>query len=170
MKERKGVVTFAGSEVTLLGQEAKVGEKAPDFTLTNQDLSQLKFSETNGKIRLISLVPSLDTGVCSLQTRRFNEEASKIKDVQIITVSMDLPFAQARFCGAEGIKNMTVASDYRDRDFGEKFGFLMKETMLLARGIVIVDKDDTIKYVEYVPEVTNHVNYDKALEEAKKLA
>ena len=114
-------------------------------------------------------MPSLDTSVCSLQTRKFNEDASKIKDVQIITISMDLPFAQGRFCGANGIENILVASDYKDRAFGEKYGFIMKENMLLARGIVIIDKNDKIRYVEYVPEVTNEVNFEKALEVAKEL-
>lgn len=169
MNERKNVVAFASNPVTLIGDETKVGEKAPEFTLVKQDLSEFKLSETSGKIRLISIVPSLDTGVCSLQTRKFNEDASKIKDVQIITISMDLPFAQGRFCGANGIENILVASDYKDRAFGEKYGFIMKENMLLARGIVIIDKNDKIRYVEYVPEVTNEVNFEKALEVAKKL-
>lgn len=169
MNERKNVVTFASNPVTLIGDETKVGEKAPEFTLVKQDLSEFKLSETSGKIRLISIVPSLDTGVCSLQTRKFNEDASKIKDVQIITISMDLPFAQGRFCGANGIENILVASDYKDRAFGEKYGFIIKENMLLARGIVIIDKNDKIRYVEYVPEVTNEVNFEKALEVAKEL-
>lgn len=169
MNERKNVVTFASNPVTLIGDETKVGEKAPEFTLVKQDLSEFKLSEASGKIRLISIVPSLDTSVCSLQTRKFNEDASKIKDVQIITISMDLPFAQGRFCGANGIENILVASDYKDRAFGEKYGFIMKENMLLARGIVIIDKNDKIRYVEYVPEVTNEVNFEKALEVAKEL-
>lgn len=169
MNERKNVVAFASNPVTLIGDETKVGEKAPEFTLVKQDLSEFKLSETSGKIRLISIVPSLDTSVCSLQTRKFNEDASKIKDVQIITISMDLPFAQGRFCGANGIENILVASDYKDRAFGEKYGFIMKENMLLARGIVIIDKNDKIRYVEYVPEVTNEVNFEKALEVAKEL-
>lgn len=169
MNERKNVVAFASNPVTLIGDETKVGEKAPEFTLVKQDLSEFKLSETSGKIRLISIVPSLDTGVCSLQTRKFNEDASKIKDVQIITISMDLPFAQGRFCGANGIENILVASDYKDRAFGEKYGFIIKENMLLARGIVIIDKNDKIRYVEYVPEVTNEVNFEKALEVAKEL-
>ncbi|TRW28211.1 thiol peroxidase [Criibacterium bergeronii] len=169
MNERKNVVAFASNPVTLIGDETKVGEKAPEFTLVKQDLSEFKLSEASGKIRLISIVPSLDTSVCSLQTRKFNEDASKIKDVQIITISMDLPFAQGRFCGANGIENILVASDYKDRAFGEKYGFIMKENMLLARGIVIIDKNDKIRYVEYVPEVTNEVNFEKALEVAKEL-
>ncbi|MBS6062884.1 MAG: thiol peroxidase [Peptostreptococcaceae bacterium] len=169
MNERKNVVAFASNPVTLIGDETKVGEKAPEFTLVKQDLSEFKLSETSGKIRLISIVPSLDTSVCSLQTRKFNEDASKIKDVQIITISMDLPFAQGRFCGANGIENILVASDYKDRAFGEKYGFIIKENMLLARGIVIIDKNDKIRYVEYVPEVTNEVNFEKALEVAKEL-
>ncbi|RDY20866.1 thiol peroxidase [Criibacterium bergeronii] len=169
MNERKNVVTFASNPVTLIGDETKVGEKAPEFTLVKQDLSEFKLSETSGKIRLISIVPSLDTSVCSLQTRKFNEDASKIKDLQIITISMDLPFAQGRFCGANDIENILVASDYKDRAFGEKYGFIMKENMLLARGIVIIDKNDKIRYVEYVPEVTNEVNFEKALEVAKEL-
>lgn len=169
MEKRTGIVTMGGNPLTLLGKEVKVGDKAQDFTLTKQDLSDYKFSDSKGKVRIISVVPSLDTGVCELQTIDFNERASKLKDVEIITISVDLPFAQARFCGAKGIENIVVASDYKENDFGVKYGFLIEGLKLLSRGIVIVDKDDTVKYVEYVSEVTNHVNYDKAIEEAQNL-
>ncbi|WP_455089059.1 thiol peroxidase [Peptoanaerobacter stomatis] len=165
----KRTVTMAGNPVTLLGKEAKVGEKAENFNLTKQDLSNYNFDESKGKIRIISVVPSIDTGVCELQTIDFNQRASQLKDVEIITISLDLPFAQSRFCAAKGIDNIVVASDYKDREFGLKYGFLIDELKLLARGIVVVDRDDTIRYVEYVSEVTNHVDYDRAIEEAKKL-
>lgn len=169
MQKRENVVTMGGNPLTLLGKEAKVGEKAEDFTLTKGDLSNYKFSDSKGKVRIISVVPSLDTGVCELQTIDFNQRASKLKDVEIITVSVDLPFAQSRFCGAKGIDNIVVASDYKENEFGLKYGFLIEGLKLLCRGIVVVDKNDTIRYVEYVSEVTNHVDYERAIKEAEKL-
>ncbi len=169
MNKRKDIVKMGGNPVTLIGDEVKVGDKAKDFTALNTDLSEFNLSSTNGKVRIISVVPSLDTGVCELQTINFNEMASKLGDVVILTVSMDLPFAQERFCGAKGIDKVVTISDHKDADFGEKYGFLMEELRLLARGIVIIDKDGVVQYVEYVPEATDHPDYDKAYEEAKKL-
>ncbi|WHH57117.1 thiol peroxidase [Petroclostridium sp. X23] len=168
---RANAVTLHGNPFTLRGKEIKVGDKAPDFKAVKQDLSQFGFySDTNGKIRVISAVPSIDTGVCALQTKRFNQEAENLSDdVEIVTISVDLPFAQGRFCGAEGIKNIQVVSDHKDLDFGEKYGFAIDELRLLARGIVLVDKDNIVKYVEYVSEVSEHPDYDKVLEELKKL-
>lgn len=167
--EKRQETTFAGNPVTLLGTKVKAGDKAYDFTALNGDLTPFKLSETTGKVRIISVVPSLDTGVCELQTIRFNEEAQKLKDVQIITISMDLPFAQGRFCDSHKIGDSLVVSDHKDADFASHYGFLMEEFRLLNRGILVLDKDDTIKYVEYVEENTNHPDYDKALEVAKSL-
>lgn len=164
-------VTFAGGPLTLGGAQVKVGDKAPDFTAVKQDLGAYNFYEaTKGKVRIISSVPSLDTGVCALQTKRFNKEATELsKDVTIVTLSADLPFAQGRFCGAEGIDSIDVVSDYKDMDFGSKYGFGIDELRLLSRGIVVVDKDDTVKYVEYVSEITDHPDYDSALAAVKKI-
>ena len=169
MEKRTGVITMGGNPMTLVGKEIKVGDIAPDFTLSKQDLSPYSLSESKGKVRIISVVPSVDTGVCEFQTKDFNQRAAQLENVQIITVSVDLPFALGRFCAANGIDNIVVASDYKGHDFGLKYGFLIDELQLLARGIVVVDKDDTVRYVEYVSEVTNHVDYDRAIEEAKKL-
>lgn len=169
MEKRTGVITMGGNPMTLVGPEIKVGEKAPEFVVVKQDLLPYSLSDSIGKVRIISVVPSLDTGVCELQTIDFNQRASQLKDVQIITISVDLPFAQSRFCAAKGIDNSIVVSDYQAHDFGTKYGFLIDELKLLARGIVVVDKNDIVQYVEYVSEVTNHVDYDKAIEAAKKL-
>lgn len=162
-------ITFAGNDVNLLGKEIKVSDKAPEFKATKNDLSVFDSKENEGNVIVYSVAPSLDTSVCALQAKRFNQEASKLENVKIVTITEDLPFAQARFCSNEGIENTIMVSDYKDREFGEKYGFLMEENKLLARGVVIVDKDGIVRYVEYVPEVTNEVDFDKALEEVKKL-
>ncbi|NBI05823.1 thiol peroxidase [Senegalia massiliensis] len=164
-------ITFGGKPVTLKGTQVKIGDKAENFKALKQDLSEFDFyNETEGKIKVISVVPSIDTGVCSLQTQRFNEESTKLSDdVFIVTISVDLPFAQKRFCGAEGIENIKVVSDHKDLDFGDKYGFTIEEFRLLSRGVLVINKDNKIEYVEYLDEVTNHPNYDKALEEIKKL-
>jgi len=171
MTERKDIVTFGGNPTTLLGKEIKVGDKAPNFVALMQDLKDFDFyRETEDKVVIISSVPSVDTGVCELQTITFNEEATKLSsDVLIITISVDLPFAQKRFCGAHGIENIVVVSDHRDLDFGEKYGFILKEFRLLSRGVIIIDKDKTVRYVEYVNEVTNHPDYNKALEAVNEI-
>jgi len=164
-------ITFGGKPVTLKGTQVKIGDKAENFKALKQDLSEFDFyNETEGKIKVISVVPSIDTGVCSLQTQRFNEESTKLSDdVFIVTISVDLPFAQKRFCGAEGIENIEVVSDHKDLDFGDKYGFTIEEFRLLSRGVLVINKDNKIEYVEYLDEVTNHPDYDKALEEIKKL-
>lgn len=167
--EKRSVTTFAGNPITLLGKEVRVGDKAPDFVCLKADLSPFTLKDVEGKVKLISVVPSVDTGVCELQTIRFNQEAGALKDTAVITISCDLPFAQARFCGAKGIENAVVVSDYKDTSFGLNYGFLMEEFRLLNRGIVVIDKDDVVRYVEYVAENTDHPNYDKALEVAKSL-
>jgi thiol peroxidase len=160
-------VTFAGNPVTLLGSEVKVGDKAPNFTVLANDLSEVTLDSTKGSVRLISVVPSLDTGVCDQQTRRFNEEAAKLDNVKILTVSVDLPFAQKRWCGAAGIDKVQTVSDHRDLSFGEAFGVAIQELRLLARAVFVVDSNDTVTYAEYVSEVTNHPNYEAAIEAAK---
>ena len=162
-------ITSGGNPVTLLGEEIKVGDKAPDFIAVNTDMSPFKFSELDKKIKIISVVTSTDTRICEFQTIRFNEEATKHPDVVILTISMDLPFAQKRFCAANGIENSKVVSDYRDHDFGMKYGFLVKETKLLARGIVVVDAEGIVRYVEYVSEIGSHPDYDKVLDFLEKM-
>ncbi|HLR73268.1 MAG TPA: thiol peroxidase [Pseudogracilibacillus sp.] len=160
-------VTFSGDPVTLIGNEIKVGDQAQDFTVLANDLSERSLSDYKGKIKLISVVPSVDTGVCAQQTKRFNEEADKLDNVHVLTISMDLPFAQTRWCSAEGVKNIDLLSDHRDADFGQKYGVLIEELRLLARAIFVVDENDKVVHVEYVPEVTTHPDYDAALEAAK---
>lgn len=167
MEKRDNVVTFAGNPIVLVGTEAKVGQMAPDFVAVKGDLSEFHLSELKGKNVLISVVPSVDTGVCEAQTRRFNEEASKLDGTVIITISVDLPFAQGRFCAAEGIENLIMLSDYRHLDFAHKYGFELEGLRLLSRGIVGIDKEGVIRYVEYTPEVTSHPDYDKAIEAVK---
>ncbi len=163
-------VTFKNNPVTLLGKEVAVGDTAPDFTVLANDLSPVTLADSKGKVRLISVVPSIDTGVCSVQTRKFNEEASALgNDVEILTISVDLPFAQARWCAAEGIKNVQTLSDHRDLSFGEAYGVAIKELRLLARSIFVIDKDDKVAYVEYVSENTNHPNYENAIVAVKQL-
>lgn len=169
-QERKGGQTFKGNPLTLIGPQLKAGDTAPDFTVLAQDLTPVTLSQSTGSVRLISVVPSLDTGVCDAQTRRFNEEAAKFPKAKILTISMDLPFAQKRWCGAAGIDKVQVLSDHRDASFGPAYGALIKELRLLARAIFIVDGAGTIRYVEYVPEMTAHPNYDAALAELRKLA
>ncbi len=160
-------VTFKGNGVTLLGNEVKVGEKAPNFSVLANDLSEVTLDNTKGNVRLISVVPSLDTGVCDAQTRRFNEEAAGLPNVKILTVSVDLPFAQKRWCGAAGIENVQTLSDHRDLSFGEAYGVAIQELRLLTRAVFVVDSNDIVTYVEYVPEATDHPNYDAAIAAAK---
>ncbi len=164
---RKNEVTMGGNAVTLTGEAIQVGAVAPDFTVLDSDLQPVTLSDAKGKTVIISVVPSIDTSVCASQTRRFNEEADKLDNTVVYTVSADLPFALKRFCAAEGIDNIKVLSDHRDLDFGSKYGFTIEELRLLARGIVVVDPDGKVKYVEYVSEVTDHPDYDKAIESAK---
>ncbi len=162
-------VTFAGNPVTILGNEIKVGDKAPDFTVINEKLESVKLSDFDGKVKVLVVYPSIDTGVCAAQNRKFNVEANSLKDVAVLSISVDLPFAQSRFCGAEGLENIITLSDHKDLDFGEKYGFVIEEFRLLTRGTVIIDKDNTVKYVEYLPEITNEPNYDAALKAVKEL-
>ncbi|MFC4766455.1 thiol peroxidase [Effusibacillus consociatus] len=160
-------VTFKGNSVTLLGNEVKVGEKAPNFTVLANDLTPVSLEDSKGTVRLISVVPSVDTPVCDQQTRRFNEEAARLQGVTILTVSVDLPFAQKRWCGAAGVEKVQTVSDHRDLSFGQAYGLVIEELRLLARAVFVIDKNDNLVYVEYVPEVTEHPNYEAAIEAAK---
>ncbi len=169
MKRNTNMVSMGGQPLTLKGKLAKKGVLAKNFQALNNRLELVRLNDFHGKIRIISSVPSIDTDVCAAQTRRFNLEASKLPNVQLIGISCDLPFALKRFCAAEGIDNLITLSDHRETDFGMKYGFLVEELRLLARGIVIIDESDVIRYVEVVSEITNHPDYDKALEEVKKL-
>lgn len=167
-KERKGAVTFKGNPLTAIGPELKAGDKAPDFKVLAGDLSEISLANFKGKTCLISVVPSLDTPVCDMQTKRFNEEASRMpSDIVVLTVSMDLPFAQKRWCGAANASKIQTLSDHREGSFGRAYGVLIKELRLLSRSVFIVGPDQKIRYAEYVKEVTQHPNYDKALEALK---
>ena len=169
MEKRTGVITFAGGPLTLVGLEVKVGQQAPDFTLLDNELNVKTLSDFDGKVKVISVVPSLDTGVCDAQTRWFNQDVTKLSDdVVVLTVSMDLPFAQARWCGAAGVNNVITLSDHKDASFGQNYGFLIEELRLLSRGVVVINKDNKVTYVEYVPEVTNPVNFDAVLAAVKE--
>ncbi|MBO1514217.1 thiol peroxidase [Metabacillus bambusae] len=160
-------ITFKNNPVTLLGNEVKIGDSAPDFTVLANDLSPVSLADSKGKVRLISVVPSIDTGVCDTQTRRFNEDASKVENVDVLTISVDLPFAQKRWCAANGLENVQTLSDHRELSFGEAYGVHIKELRLLARAVFVVDANDKVTYVEYVSEATNHPNYEAAIEAAK---
>ncbi len=160
MTERQGLVTMGGRPVTLVGEELRVGMPAPDFTAVGNDLKPVKLSQYRGKVVIISAVPSLDTPVCDVETRRFNSEAAKLgPDVVVLTVSMDLPFAQKRWCGAAGIDRVITVSDHRTAEFGQAYGVLMKEVRLLARAVFVVDRDGVIRYIQLVPEVGSEPDY-----------
>ena len=170
MKEIKDKVTFKGNPVTLVGNEVKIGETAPDFTVLSPELKEIKLSDYKGKVVVIAVFPSVDTGVCALQLSRFNQEAANFgDDVQLLTISVDLPFALKRYCADKGIENALTVSDHKELDFGTKYGFVIKELRLLSRGTVIVDQTGVVRYVEYVSEVGEHPNYEKALEVIKEL-
>jgi thiol peroxidase len=170
MPERNGLVTMKGRPVTLVGRETKVGQQAPDVELVANDLSAVKLSSFGGKVRIITSVPSLDTPVCDMETRRFNEEAGRLGDgLVVLTVSMDLPFAQKRWCGAAGVKNVQTLSDYREAAFGKSYGVLIKDLRLLARAVFVVDRAGVIRYQELVTEIASEPNYEAALKAAKGL-
>ena len=170
MEERTGIVTFAGTPLTLVGKEIKVGDVAPNFTALDNDMSPVELSSFQGKIRVLSVVTSLDTSVCDIQTRKFNEEAAKLgSDVEIITISMDLPFAQKRWCGAAGVDRVTVLSDHRDASFGTAYGVLIKEWRLLIRSVFVVDRDGVVRYVQILEEGSNEPDYESALDAVSKL-
>jgi thiol peroxidase len=165
--ERKNATTLKGNPFTLIGAEVKVGQKAPEFSVLDGSLQPVTLASSKGKTRLIISVPSLDTPVCDAETRKFNEAAANIPGVEVLVVSVDLPFAQGRFCQTAGIKNLKMASDHRDTSFGKAYGTLIKELRLLSRAVFVVDQNDTVQYVEYVGEVANHPNYDAALNALK---
>ena len=162
-QERAGVITFKGNPLTLIGPEVRAGSKAPEFQVLGQDLASIDLGAFRGRTLLISVVPSLDTPVCDAQTRRFNEEAAKLQQVEILTISMDLPFAQKRWCGAAGVSRVTVVSDHKEASFGRAYGVLIKELRVLSRAIFLIDGAGTVRYAEYVPEVASHPDYDAAL-------
>jgi thiol peroxidase len=165
--ERSGATTFKGNPLTLIGPELKPGDKAPDFKLLDTSLKEVTLADTGNNVRIISVVPSLDTPVCDAQTKRFNDEAAKMSDVDIITVSMDLPFAQKRWCGAFGVDKVKMLSDHKEGSFGSKYGTLIKELRIESRAIFVLDRDNTVKHVEYVKEVADFPNYDAALKAAQ---
>lgn len=170
MEERTGLITVGGNPVTLVGKEIKVGDKAPNSVLLDNDLSPVKLSSFQGKVQIISVVHSLDTSVCDLQTRRFNTEASKLgSDIVILTISMDLPFAQKRWCGAAGIDKVKTLSDHRDASFGTSYGVLIKELRLLARAVFVVDQNGTVRYVQVVSEVGDEPDYESVLNAVRQL-
>jgi len=170
MSERTGIITFKGNPMTLLGPQLKVGDKAPDFLVVDNGLAPVTLGSSTGKIRIISAVPSLDTPVCDTETRRFNQEAATLpENVVVLTVSLDLPFAQKRWCGAAGIERVTTLSDYRERSFGNAYGVVIKELVLLARSIFVIDASDTIRYIQIVPEVTSEPDYAAVMGAVKLL-
>ena len=170
MIERAGIITMKGNPLTLVGKELKVGDIAPDFEVLDNDLAPVKFSSFRGKVCVISSVPSLDTPVCDMETRRFNEEAGKLgADIRILTISMDLPFAQKRWCGAAGVDKVITLSDHRDASFGMAYGALIKELRLLARIVFVVDGEGVIRNIQVVKEQTEEPDYDAVLEAVNAL-
>ena len=169
MEKTNITVTMGGNPVTLSGKTVEIGHSAPEFHVIGNDMKPVKLTDFNGKIKIIAVYPSIDTSVCAAQNRRFNQEANKLENTVVLSISCDLPFAQQRFCAAEGLDNIVTLSDHKDLDFGTKYGFVMENMRLLARGTVIIGSDNKIKYLEYVPEVTNEPDYEKALQVAKSL-
>lgn len=170
MQERTGIITFKGNPFTLLGPALKVGDKAPDFMVVDNSLAAVTLANYSGKIKVISAVPSLDTPVCDTETRRFNLEAAALpENVAVLTVSLDLPFAQKRWCGAAGIDRVTTLSDYQERSFASAYGVLIKELKLLSRSIFVIDATDTIRYIQHVPEVTSEPDYAAVLTAVRAL-
>ncbi len=170
MEERTGITAFKGSPVTLIGPELKIGDRAPDFRVVDTDLSPVTLADYKGKIKIISAVPSLDTPVCDMETRRFNQEAARLPEsIAVLTISLDLPFAQKRWCGAAGIDRVKTLSDYQERSFALAYGVLLKELKLLSRSIFVVDGADIIRYIQHVPEITAEPDYDAVLGAAKGL-
>ena len=170
MAERTGVITMKGHPLTLVGQEVEVGAPAPDFEVLANDLTPFKLSSLKGKVAIICAVPSLDTPTCDIETRWFNEEAARLgPDVEILTISMDLPFAQRRWCGAAGVDRVTTYSDHRDAAFGLAYGVLIKELRLLARAVFVVDKSGVMRSAQIVPELANEPDYDEVLKAVGRL-
>ena len=168
--ERPGAATLKGNALTLFGPELKVGDKAPDFDVVDNNLAAVNLQQTGNSVRIISVVPSLDTPVCDAQTKRFNDEIAKLPGVEVLTVSMDLPFAQKRGCGAFGVDRVKMLSDHKSGSFGSGYGTLIKELRIESRAIFVLDKDNIIRYVQYVKEVTDHPDYEPALRVAVSLS
>lgn len=171
MQERPGGATFLGNPLTLIGPEIKAGDPAPDFTVLDNDLNPKSLKDYRGKTLIVSAVPSLDTPVCDMETRRFNAEADKLgENVRILTISMDLPFAQKRWCATQGVNKVETLSDHRDALFGAAYGVLIKELRLLARMVFVIDAKGTVTYVQPVKEITNEPDYDAVLAAARAAA
>jgi thioredoxin-dependent peroxiredoxin len=168
--ERQGATTFKGNPMTLVGPELKVGDKAPEFEVVDGSLQPVSLSSTGGDVRIFSVLPSLDTPVCDIQTKRFNTEAAQLPAVKIFTISMDLPFAQKRYCDAFAVDKVKMLSDHKTGSFGSAYGTLIKEWRVESRAIFVVDKNNTIQHAEYVKEVADHPNYEAALSKARELA
>jgi len=170
MQERDGLVTMKGNPITIMGTELQVGDRAPDFVAIDNDLNPVSFDSFRGKVCIVSSVPSLDTPVCDMETRRFNDEAGRLgDDVEILTISMDLPFAQKRWCGTAGVDRVQTLSDHRDAAFGQAYGVLIKGLRLLARAVFVVDKEGTIRYMDLVKEIASEPDYDSLLTAVKEL-
>jgi len=170
MEERIGVITMRGKPLTLVGQELKEGDPAPDFEVLDNGLSPVKLASFKGKVCVISSVPSLDTSVCDTETRRFNQEAGKLSaDVQILTISMDLPFAQKRWCGAAGVDKVVTLSDHRNASYGTTYGVLIKDLRLLARAVFVLDREGIIRYIQIVKETTEEPDYEAVLDAVNNL-
>jgi thioredoxin-dependent peroxiredoxin len=170
MQEFKGLVTLKGKPITLVGDEVRVGQAGPDFEAVDNDLKPVRLSSLKGKVVILCSVPSLDTSVCDIETRKFNEKAGQLGNaVKVLTISMDLPFAQKRWCGAAGIKNVQTLSDHRDASFGQAYGVLIKELRLLARAVFVIDKIGIVRYKQIVPEISSEPDYEAAINAAKGL-
>jgi len=170
MAERHGIITIHGNPLTLVGDEVKVGSQASDVELLDNDLNAVKLSSYLGKVLVIASVPSLDTPVCDIETRRFNDEAASLgPDIELVTISMDLPFAQKRWCGATGVTRVKTLSDHRQAEFGSAYGVLIKELRLLARAIFILDREGTVQYVQLVKEVASEPNYEEVLQALNRM-
>ena len=170
MAERNGAVTMRGNPLTLIGSELNVGDAAPDIEVVDNDLTPVKLSNYKGKVCIVSTVPSLDTPVCDMETRRFNQEAANLgDDTVILTISTDLPFAQKRWCGAAGVEQVVTLSDHRDAAFGNAYGVLIKELRLLARAVFVIDKQGVVRYVQLVKEIAEEPDYDAVIAAAKEL-
>ena len=167
MEKRNNEVTMKGNPITLMGPRLKAGDKAPEFTVLAPDMKPIKLFDFPDHVKIINVVPSIDTPVCDMQVRHFNKDAADLGDVVILSVSVDLPFALSRYCAANGIDAVKTTSDHRDLDFGLKYGFAIEELRILSRGVVVIGKDNKIAYIEYVPEVTSQPDYDAALAAAK---
>jgi len=162
-------ISFKNNPITVVGKMSRVGDIGENFQAYNKEFEEVRLNDFNNKYKIISVVPSVDTPVCATQARKFNDKASEFDEVVILNISVDLPYALKRFCAAEGINNAVTLSDYKDLDFAKKYGFLIKELRLLTRGVLIMDKKNRIKYVEYVREITNYPDFEEALKELKKL-